>query len=289
MTPDEYSVEQTVISAGIANYVLQLAKFFASPILTLADWLRLLELLFPQVQQERGRAAELARAFYDSQRALHHPELPRNDQFLVEYPFEQFVENLEPLRRQMSQEDTPEHVVGSLALRVVREVENGARRQIIRSVESDPAPRIVKGWARVATGRETCGWCLMLISRGPVYTAADTAGLDLDDRTAARMIAAGEDVSEYMEQWHDGCDCKVVPVFKHENWPGQKAADRALELWNEAATEAVRFRAENPGRKHTTGKNRGKEFTFNEDVILVLRRRLERGEINPAEYAGFAA
>ena len=44
-------------------------------------------------------------------------------------------------------------------------------------------------FARVPTGRETCGWCYMLASRGFRYTSAQAA-------------SAGS---------HEGCDCLVVP------------------------------------------------------------------------------
>lgn len=45
-------------------------------------------------------------------------------------------------------------------------------------------------WARVPTGRETCGFCVMLGSRGFVYKSEDTAG-------------------KY-DRYHDRCDCRVV-------------------------------------------------------------------------------
>ena len=285
MNPEEYAARQAVISAATAAYVAQFAKLFSVPSLAPSQWLQLLELLFPQILAQRQLASALAREFYDSQRLLHAPG--RHDRPLEYYDFQDFVTAMDPARRKLSQENAPESAIGDLARSAVKEVENGGRRQIIHAVHTDPGP--VKGWARVATGNETCGWCLMLISRGPVYLGADTAGLDLDDTSAQQMIAAGEDISEHMEEWHVGCDCKVIPVFNLKNWHGKDAADRALELWNEASTEAAKFREENPGRKHTVGKNAGKEFTLNEDAILALRRRLERGGINPSEWAGLRA
>jgi hypothetical protein len=288
VTPEEYAAQQAVISAATANYVLQFAKFFVRPALAIADWLNLLQLLFPQVQQKREEAAALAREFYDSQRALHHPELPRNDRLVEHYEFQWFVENMEPTRKRLSQEDSPQDAVGALALRAVREVENGGRRQIIHAVENEPEPKVLRGWARVATGRETCAWCLMLISRGPVYLGADTAGLDLDDTSARSMIAAGEDVSEFMEEWHDGCDCKVVPVFKREDWPGQEAADRALELWIEATREAQKILDADPDKKSFV-KGRWVPTTLNREAINTLRRRLENGDITSTEWAALAA
>jgi hypothetical protein len=288
VNPDEYAAQQAVISAATANYVVQFSRFFTKAALSAAEWLGLLQLLFPEIERLRRQSAALARLFYDSQREQNHPDLPRNDRFLEDYKFEWFVENMDPVRQVMSQEDAPDHAMASFALRAVREVENAGRSQIIHAVENDPSPEVVRGWARVATGRETCAWCLMLVSRGPVYLGADRAGLDLLDDEATRMIAAGQDVSEFMEQWHDGCDCKVVPVFVPEtNWFGKAEADRALELWNEAEREARTL--EDQGLTHKSGKNKGKPYTRNELAINALRRRLEHGEITPTEFAALAA
>ena len=288
MNPEDYALQQALISSAVINYVLTFAKYFVSPALTVADWLKVLSLLYPEVAQRREEAAELARRFYDSQRELEHPDLPAVARKLVPYEYKWFVQNMEPARVKMSQEESPADAVTTLALRAVREVENAGRRQIIGAVQDDPETKIIRGWARVATGRETCAWCLMLISRGPVYLGADTAGLDLPDNVATRMIAAGEDVSEYMEQWHDGCDCKVVPVFKGEGWYGEAAANRALELWNEATLEAHRIHDSDP-TKHPSGKNKGKTMTLNQEALNALRRKLARGEIDPSEFAALAA
>lgn len=289
MNPEEYAAQQAAISAAIAKYVLTFGQFFTRPALAIADWLNLLSLLFPEVKRQRDEAAGLARLFYDSQRELHHPNLPTNARLLEPYEYQWFVENMDPVRQRMSQEDSPGDALPSLALRAVREVENGGRKQIIHAVQEDPNLKMLRGWARVATGRETCAWCLMLVSRGPIYMGADTAGLDLDDESAARMIAAGEDVSEFMEQWHDGCDCKVVPVFKQQGWAGQEAADRALDLWNDATKTAKLLIKLEPDRKHLAGKKKGKPFTLNEVVINVLRDRLTNGDITSTEWAALSA
>ena len=149
---------------------------------------------------------------------------------------------------------------------------------------------LVRGWARVATGNETCAWCLMLISRGPAYLKASTAGLDLDDESAQEMIAAGEDVSKYMEEWHTGCDCKVVPVFKTSEWPGRDAWKRAEDLWIDASEEARELLEEtDEARVYIQGENKGQERSFNDEVINALRRRLERGDIDMSEFAAWAA
>ncbi|MDP7733649.1 hypothetical protein QXL92_02610 [Mycobacterium paragordonae] len=272
----------------MADYVLQFTQFITKQALSVGEWLRFLNFLFPEVQRQREASAALARRFYDDQRRQFHPELPRNDRPIEPTDFRTFVQNMEPTRRKMSQEDSPNNAVASVALRAVREVENAGRQQIIHAVKNEPEPKVLRGWARVATGRETCAWCLMLISRGPTYLGADTAGLDLDDESAVSMIAAGEDVSDYMEQWHDGCDCKVVPVFKQEGWFGQAAASRALKLWNDASQEADRILEEDPDKKSFV-KGKWIPTTRNREALNALRRRLERGDVSPTEFAALAA
>lgn len=286
MTPEEYAYLQSVISASVANYASRFAQFFAGPALTVQSWLQLLELVFPEIRRRREESADLARRFYDSQRALEYPQIPRNPVLLETSKFEWFVESMEPARKKLSLEASTPDAVAMFALRAVRDVENAGRRQIIKSVEQDQEPRIIRGWARVATGRETCAWCLMLISRGPTYLGSDTAGLNLSEDEATRIFNSSSDIetyfadiSEHMEEWHAGCDCKVIPVFRYEGWFGQEAADRALDLWKSASKEA--------GRLIESGEAR--TDNRNTEAINALRRRLYRGEIDINETAALAA
>lgn len=304
MTPEEYAAQQAFLAGAAARFVMQFGKFFVNPILSLTDWLNFMGLLFPEVKRLRDESAALGRSFYDSQRQIYHPTLTVNARDLEPYDFQWFVQAVEPVRKSLSKEQAPEVALEQLAMQVVREVENGGRKQVIHAVESDDLlkeriaeeagrseeakTRLVRGWARVATGRETCGWCLMLISRGPVYMGADTAGLDLPDWEAEKMIAAGEDVSEYMEEWHTGCDCKVVPVFDVKSWPGSAAAERALELWTDATLEARSILEANPDKRSFV-KGRWVPTTLNREAINTLRRRLERGDITSTQWAALAA
>jgi NAD+--asparagine ADP-ribosyltransferase len=73
----------------------------------------------------------------------------------------------------------------------------------------------------------------MLVSRGPVYMDADTAGAKLTSTETRNAFDAGVVIP--MDEWHTGCDCTVAPVFDENNWPGKQAADDALEQWEEAA------------------------------------------------------
>lgn len=201
------------------------------------------------------------------------------------------------------QKSQTQKAIVHLTLQTVREVENAGRRQIIHAVQEDMAldgyakdarkgqfgSQVVRGWARVATGKETCAWCLMLISRGPVYLEANTAGLDMETEQAIQAVADGKDVTDFMEQWHAGCDCKVVPVFKISEWPGRDAWKNAEALWIAAGHEAAELRQNSPGRVHTTGKKKGEPITLSEDTVNAIRRRISRGEVDMAEFAGLAA
>ena len=293
MTPEEYAVAQAAITSGLASYVQRIASLFVGPGLSLVEWARLLQVLFPEVQKRYAEAATLGRNFYDSQRRIHHPELPRNERLRSELQWEWFVKNMEPARKEMSQADSPQSAVTRLALTAVREVEMAGRRQIIGAVKNDPEP-VLQGWARVATGRETCAWCLMLISRGAelnhkgnfAYAEGSTAGSTLDDETLLDLWKESggsleqfrEDTAEYMEQWHAGCDCLAVPVFDVNNWPGRDAAIRAQQLWIDATKEARRLIDSGEARSKNT----------NRETLNALRRRLSRGEITMSDYA-FAA
>ncbi|QBS43857.1 hypothetical protein DMB37_30945 [Nocardia sp. CS682] len=67
------------------------------------------------------------------------------------------------------------------------------------------------------TGRDNCAFCVVLASRGAVYSS----------REAAIEGATGE-------EYHTGCDCIAVAVFDRDTWPGWKDARRLDALYREA-------------------------------------------------------
>lgn len=80
-----------------------------------------------------------------------------------------------------------------------------------------------KSWARVLTGAENCGFCVMLASRGPVYSSAAEAG---------RGQASDSDYAAGINTYHTNCDCLVVPIYDYANWPGRdqwRAAERVYK------------------------------------------------------------
>ncbi|WP_424824282.1 hypothetical protein [Rothia aeria] len=86
-----------------------------------------------------------------------------------------------------------------------------------RTVGEDGKARVYPiGWARVLTGRYSCGFCVMLASRGPVYTSAHHAG---------QSKPGGRD------KFHNNCDCLVVPVFKSTDWAGRREYEQLREFY----------------------------------------------------------
>jgi len=307
VTPEQYAASQAVIAAAAAAYAKKLASLFTVPLLSVKDWLAFLQVLFPEVQKRYEQSAVLGRDFYDAERKKHLPALVRNEMLLTELKWDWFVQNLEPARKDLSQADSPAHAASKVALTARREVEMAARRQIIGAVKNDELLKVkiaeeagrpastgnstVLGWARIATGSETCAWCLMLISRGAElnhkgnfgYAEAATAGISLDDQTVLDLFNQSkgdlakfrESIKDYIEEWHVGCDCLAVPVFDVNNWPGRVQSHKALQLWIDAGLEADELIKSGKART----KNSGKE------TLNALRRRLDRGEISMSTYA----
>ena len=246
---------------------------FRKPEMTNNEWVDMLRYIYPIVERNRYESANNGREYYDYERMVHGSD--RQDEFLDPYSWEYFTAEMDDFREDFIQEDAPTHVLDRIVAETVKQVENGGRRQVIKSVQNNntsvyaegrTASEII-GWARVATGAETCSWCLMLVSRGPVYQFASSAGLDLDDSSALESYREdNEEYSDLMGQWHPNCDCKVVPVFDRDEWPGKEASDKALDLWIE----------------YTRGYS-GRE------AINAFRRAIERGDVVVPDLAGIPA
>lgn len=221
------------------------------------DQKRLLEVLLPVVRDYRKQTGTLANEFMQSQAEEHGAEA-------FTPPIEGYADFAlkNALRESRSLDE--------LSSALTRHIETAARRQMVRAV---PDPEVKSyftektdipeeattleeldngdlvevpnnarpliypvGWARVLTGAENCPFCIMLASRGPVYTSrshASTVGkrerYDYEDykgrkRKVTRRV-------EDREKYHNNCDCTVVPVYDAKaDWQGKeqyKALDKA--------------------------------------------------------------
>lgn len=257
MNAEEYQQQQESISTAFIAVILKILESFAAPKLSEKEWMGALWAMYGPTNQYRNRAAELGRNFYDSQRAQHVGGFHKT--YLANYKFDWFAEAMQPIKADLMKPGADESVLSRVAMRAVKEVENGGRKTILRGVKTDSQ---VKGWARIASGRETCAFCLMLVSRGAtkaLYFSAADAGLNTDDTTAMQLVGAGDEkaLDKLMVKWHPGCDCRVVPIFNRKSWPGRAAAQRAYKLWND----------------QTDGYS-GK------DALNAFRRAVERGDID---------
>ena len=167
------------------------------------------------------------------------------------------------------------------------EVPDKPTRKDLDTDYAKAATKIV-GWARVATGDETCGWCWMLVSRGPVYNDAASSGLDnpVDDIDALEVLGTtngSQDLKTlqvaargHMTEWHPGCDCIAVPVFDRNNWAGRDTHRRALEDWKAASSAATKVIDNKAGDKkrltyRAAKRNKDGSVELNDNGGMIYR------------------
>lgn len=149
--------------------------------------------------------------------------------------------------------ESPEQVVR-------RRVGSLARDQVKRRANRTMAENCARDgvrYARVPRGSETCGFCIMLASRGFAYTTPEAA-----------------------QHAHDGCDCKVMPGFDGAEVEGYDP-DSMYDLYREA-----RERAE-----HKTDRDISREIeriVSEGDPMLNKRSRLGTRADPAVEYYGSA-
>lgn len=91
-------------------------------------------------------------------------------------------------------DEDPTGILAALSGSLQRHIMYSSRETVARNVRRDPAkPR----YARVPSGARTCAWCEMLASRGWVFVSEARAGGD--------------------EDWHDKCDCQIIPEWDAQN------------------------------------------------------------------------
>lgn len=129
-------------------------------------------------------------------------------------------------------------------------------------------------WARVLTGSENCAFCVMLASRGPVYSGPDEAG---------RMQATDSwpDARGYVNSYHDNCDCIVVPIYDFTSWPGREAY-QALDEWYQKVVANPLYRGTRTG---TRAGSKDDPTTAKNPALAALDRELremkKQGQLLP--------
>lgn len=88
---------------------------------------------------------------------------------------------------------------------------NGARNELWSLSGRD---KRVIGYVRLSRTGTPCGWCAMLISRGPVYRSESTASF----KGGAAVYADGN-------TYHDNCHCYAMPVFGVQQYDNSELFD----------------------------------------------------------------
>lgn len=177
---------------------------------------------------------------------------------------------------------------------IVRAVEDGAKPDP-QADEHEPTrlpstehqrdkDRQPAAWARVLTGAENCGFCVMLASRGPVYSSARDAG-----RLHASAAFKDAGALDYVNSYHPGCDCVVVPVYDFGDWPGRDSYKELEDFYIKEINKKGISYNNNPLKEEENRRRRedGKpELPDAKNEVIahldkVLKRRQRDGEPLP--------
>lgn len=109
--------------------------------------------------------------------------------------------------------------------RIDYEMKRSAGESMFANGRRDP---LRPKFARVPTGDETCDFCLMLASRGFVYSSEATAG------------------AVKLDHYHSGCDCRVVCQWGDGSVEGYNT-QAIYDRWQDAIDAKARERAERNG------------------------------------------
>lgn len=142
-------------------------------------------------------------------------------------------------------------LLGTAAGRLVMQP---ARDTVFGSAWSDP---VATGVARVPRGLNTCTFCKMLASRGPVYRSEVSAnmvvgrgslrtGYDANGKRLPGGIGGGikprgigPSARDIGETFHDHCDCAVLVIRSEADYPEGYDPDEYYRAWQEESRGGV--------------------------------------------------
>jgi hypothetical protein len=192
VTPDELRVAQNeVMRPPVAATLVVLRQLPAGP-LAPGVWAKLVAALFPGVVTARRQSVALARTYYASQNPKGTaPRVPEDV-----YAPAMLSKTLERFARPGLElpETAPKAAVHGAAA-VGRHVDQAGREFVAKASSADDIR-----FARYDPYGETCAFCKLLISRGPVYLSQTSGAF----------------------QSHPQCTCVAVPVFDEGDWPGRE-------------------------------------------------------------------
>lgn len=191
---------------------------------------QLIEIFEPFLGAATDTAAAYAAEFYDSVReqaigsAFGAEALSMRSPVATEQAIRAIVQRV-------VEGATLEEITDQLLERIDFEIKRASGECVMENSKRDPQ---CIGYARVPTGTETCGFCLMLASRGFVYHSAKNAGSD----------ELHGDMAGKEGHYHANCDCRIVPGFTGMEVQGYDP-DALYERWKKSDhAEYMKRRAE---------------------------------------------
>lgn len=180
----------------------------------------LLELI-PELVGRYGASAEtIARDWY----AEHRAEVGLTGRYRVEAPPSSITpERVQNKVRYLAGDlwtADPGAMLGDLSLAVNKYV-----RQPGRDVIAYNAKREGARWARVPTGAKTCSFCLVMASRDAVFVS---------------KRAAGDQGRGVGDRFHGKCDCEVVMIGRHDDYPPGYLPDDFYQKYEVASDRAAK-------------------------------------------------
>lgn len=195
---DAYRREQAALGGTLATR----AAVLVAARMNVSDpdrgWAGLLAELLELIRGGRSISERLAMEFYRYLREADNAAGEAPEQPDIPFPTNAVVGSMiytgprmaKALIRRGDDADLADRVGRAVGRSAMRHTLNGGRTVMREAAVQDPA---AWGWARI-TDTDPCDFCKMLADRGAVYKTAKTAG--------------------QLQQYHDGCACAVVAVFK---------------------------------------------------------------------------
>jgi hypothetical protein len=239
MDINTYAKRKQALLGRMLSALVYVFRQFITPFMTPRQWIEFLRVTYRIMKQHRDEATELAREFYDDNRAEQLPDVEPQKIFKDDhYPIEWFQETMAPVLERFERTRNVDAAIQETSARIVKVVEDAGRRTILRGLSEDvDAP--IRGFARFDPRPPTCAFCTMMISRGPVYSH-DTAGFKGSQETAAELWRENDTdaMNELMHKWHPDCTCIAVPVYKLSGYPTERQELDAFEIYKEARKRA---------------------------------------------------
>ena len=135
---------------------------------------------------------------------------PRNQDKKLKQIKHESVEKVDEDRRKAHKE-----AGNRQAASAAREVMNGARGTVHHIGTKD---RRAIGFVRVSRTGTPCGWCAMLISRGPVLKYGRPSGLYRSAQGTGQQADGTIVTFGDLDLYHDNCHCYAVPIFSMEQY-----------------------------------------------------------------------